>query len=198
MSSEVSVARDERALHRTGERQARELRCAWQVAAREPQQPAADAAQRLERLAQRTARQEAAIADRVRRIHHDDVEVALELVVLQAVVEQEHVGAARHRLRCQQRPPGTDQDAQPGAAALEQERLVSREVARHPLGHLDRLPGAPPVAAAEQSGLLAAAEEPLGQLERDGGLAGASHHQVSHRDDRRSGLHRTDALAGEG
>ena len=114
------------------------------IHAGEPHEPGAG--ERRARLAVRAARQEVAVAERVRGVEHDHVEIAGEGAVLEPVVEDQRVGAERRdRHRRERGATRPTEHRDPGEPAREERRLVARLVAaeQHPHAVRDN-PRVPP------------------------------------------------------
>jgi hypothetical protein len=137
-----------------------------------------------------------AVPGGVRRVEHDDVEVARQRAVLEAVVEDERVGA--ELLHGEARQVGAARPAQharAGEPPREQEGLVAglarAEEDARAVGDHARVAPARAVAAREQRDAPAAREEALGDGDRRGRLPRAAHGQVADRDHRRRGPRRS-------
>ena len=81
-------------------------------------------ASRLTRFAQRTGRQQPAIADAAAAVDHDDLAIARQTIVLQAVVRQNDLGAALDRAPRGRHAVGTGDDDRAGARR-QQHRFVA-------------------------------------------------------------------------
>ena len=147
----------------------------------------AGARERGERLAQGPGGQEPAVAPRVRRARHDDLEVLRQRPVLERVVEHDRAhaealdGALRRLVAV-----AADEDRHAGQPTREKERLVAGLLRVQPDGRRvgdDLDAAAPPaVAAAHDGGTVAEDRERLhGDLDRRR-LARATDGQVADRD----------------
>ena len=115
---------------------------------------------------------------------HQHVEVARQPPVLEAVVEDEEVGPLPRRGARQRHPIGADPDRHARAAAGDQARLVSYVGDRGQCGGGERagLARGAPIAAGQHRHPEAPSHRLVGQVHHHGGLARASHHEVSHGD----------------
>jgi len=127
--------------------------------------------QALRGFAQGPRRQAAAIAQATGAIDHGDLDVARQLQVLQAVVQQQHIGAKLHRLPSGECALRMDDHLDLAQTALEQQRFVAHLGGAIFGANTTRLaldPGA--VAPADDGGMPALGLEATGQPVREGVL----------------------------
>ena len=134
------------------------------------------------RLAQRPGRDDAAIAEAEGPVDDQQREVLLQRRVLQPVIHDDGLRPGRHR-----RPrPGAAIGRDPGRPlGRQQQRFVAHRLAvmRHRI-HLHRPLQPAAIAAQQEMHGDAAIGQPLPEIERDGGLAGAARGRVAAADHR--------------
>src|SRR5919198_2089825 len=147
-----------------------------------------DRAQPRTRLAQGAGGQHEAIAEAA-RVHHGDLDVAAQPIVLQPIVEHEHVDILVHRAKPLDHRDtiGADPD-RAAAAPREHDRLIADLLGLRGDGGGARRPGGRALAARHDRRSPAFALEVLGDPDDERRLAAAAGHEIADDDHRNAGM----------